>query len=299
MGCTFAPEPPRIRYARQEKGQGVAVNTSADQRAYRLTSIDMLRGLVIVIMAIDHTRDFFHSGAAIDPMGDPNVGAAAGADALDHALLRAGIRVPLRHQRRTHGGAQVTAGSVRIPADARPVADLRRVLRDLHGHRRSRPAASSSSAVKHAGLHAGDLVHRRQHGVAGVRAIPGRKACLALGAHHRAGSQRARWALARVAEHRGYHPAAVGVAAHLHVQGGRAVPLPDAVSAAALARRDAAGVRRLGVCSSARPRRAIVRCCGGASRSPRCSWCCASSTATASPTTGRRRPTPPARSSTS
>jgi uncharacterized membrane protein len=44
-----------------------------DQRAYRLSSIDMLRGLVIVIMAIDHTRDFFHSGAAIDPMGDPNV----------------------------------------------------------------------------------------------------------------------------------------------------------------------------------------------------------------------------------
>jgi uncharacterized membrane protein len=49
------------------------LNTAADQRAYRLTSIDMLRGLVIIIMAIDHTRDFFHSGAAIDPMGDPNV----------------------------------------------------------------------------------------------------------------------------------------------------------------------------------------------------------------------------------
>jgi uncharacterized membrane protein len=49
------------------------VNSVNDQRAYRLGSIDMLRGLVIVIMAIDHTRDFFHSGADIDPMGDPNV----------------------------------------------------------------------------------------------------------------------------------------------------------------------------------------------------------------------------------
>jgi uncharacterized membrane protein len=49
------------------------MNIPASQRAYRLTSIDMLRGLVIVIMAIDHTRDFFYAGAAIDPMSDPNV----------------------------------------------------------------------------------------------------------------------------------------------------------------------------------------------------------------------------------
>jgi uncharacterized membrane protein len=50
------------------------VNTSADQRGYRLSSIDMLRGLVIVIMALDHTRDFFSISMSIDPMGDPNVG---------------------------------------------------------------------------------------------------------------------------------------------------------------------------------------------------------------------------------
>jgi uncharacterized membrane protein len=42
-----------------------------DQRAYRLSSIDMLRGLVIIIMAIDHTRDFFSQSMTIDPMGDP------------------------------------------------------------------------------------------------------------------------------------------------------------------------------------------------------------------------------------
>jgi uncharacterized membrane protein len=45
-----------------------------DQRAYRLTSIDMLRGLVIVIMALDHTRDFFSMSMSIDPMADPNAG---------------------------------------------------------------------------------------------------------------------------------------------------------------------------------------------------------------------------------
>jgi uncharacterized membrane protein len=46
-----------------------------DQRAYRLTSIDMLRGLAIVIMALDHVRDYL-GGSMQDPMQDPNVSLA-------------------------------------------------------------------------------------------------------------------------------------------------------------------------------------------------------------------------------
>jgi uncharacterized membrane protein len=42
-------------------------------RAYRLSSIDMLRGLVVVIMAIEHVRDFFLVAAGQDPMQDPNI----------------------------------------------------------------------------------------------------------------------------------------------------------------------------------------------------------------------------------
>jgi len=46
---------------------------SIDQRAYRLSSIDMVRGLAIVIMAIDHVRDFVMIGAVGDPTANPHI----------------------------------------------------------------------------------------------------------------------------------------------------------------------------------------------------------------------------------
>lgn len=49
---------------------------TADTRGYRLSSIDMLRGLAIVIMAIDHVRDYFMVGGEQDPMANPDIGAA-------------------------------------------------------------------------------------------------------------------------------------------------------------------------------------------------------------------------------
>ena len=39
------------------------MESEPDRRAYRLTSIDMVRGLVVLVMALDHVRDFFHYGA--------------------------------------------------------------------------------------------------------------------------------------------------------------------------------------------------------------------------------------------
>ena len=45
----------------------------SDKRAYRFSEIDMIRGLVIVIMAIDHVRDNFFVGALQDPTTDPTI----------------------------------------------------------------------------------------------------------------------------------------------------------------------------------------------------------------------------------
>lgn len=45
-------------------------------RGYRLSSIDMLRGLAIVVMAIDHVRDYVMLSAEQDPTANASVGAA-------------------------------------------------------------------------------------------------------------------------------------------------------------------------------------------------------------------------------
>ena len=53
-----------------------SAETIAGARGYRLTSIDALRGLVMVIMALDHVRDYVMVAAEQDPMANPNIGAA-------------------------------------------------------------------------------------------------------------------------------------------------------------------------------------------------------------------------------
>jgi uncharacterized membrane protein len=53
-----------------------ATSPAADQRGYRLTSIDMLRGIVIVVMVLDHVRDYFLADLNPNFMDDPQVSPA-------------------------------------------------------------------------------------------------------------------------------------------------------------------------------------------------------------------------------
>lgn len=50
-----------------------AVVNSGDARSYRMTNIDMMRGLVIVVMAIDHVRDYFYYAGTSLFLDDPAI----------------------------------------------------------------------------------------------------------------------------------------------------------------------------------------------------------------------------------
>src|ERR1043166_8372196 len=52
-----------------ERATGGPLDPGAVQKRRRIDSVDLLRGIVMVIMMLDHTRDYIHSGALLfDPL---------------------------------------------------------------------------------------------------------------------------------------------------------------------------------------------------------------------------------------
>ena len=86
----------------------------------RLRSLDIVRGLIMVLMAIDHVRVF--SGV---PAGGPTFGRLL--YPLGHALLRAWIRVLCRHRRvSARSTARQYQPRCRVPRGARTLAGVAR-----------------------------------------------------------------------------------------------------------------------------------------------------------------------------
>ena len=89
----------------------------------RLTALDALRGLIMMIMALDHTRDFIHVRRhELLARGSDAHDADHLSHPLGHAHLRAGLHV---QRRRWRISALATSGTTRrravlVSVDARP-----------------------------------------------------------------------------------------------------------------------------------------------------------------------------------
>ena len=100
-------------------------NSRAEARSQRgrLESIDVVRGVIMIIMALDHTRDFF----GIPGQNPTNLATASAALFLTRwvTYFCAPVFFLLDGHRRLPLGAEEVSGrAVPIPSDARALADL-------------------------------------------------------------------------------------------------------------------------------------------------------------------------------
>ncbi len=64
----------------------------------RVDTIDFTRGLVMIIMALDHVRDLMHTTSLISKSSGLNTTTTGiFSDTLDHASLRTNFRFPIRN----------------------------------------------------------------------------------------------------------------------------------------------------------------------------------------------------------
>jgi len=85
----------------------------SDQRAYRMTSIDIVRGLVIVIMALDHVRDHMMIASVQDPTADPSTGPLL-LPRVGSPIFAPDVCVPCGGKCGSHGTPQELGGAARF-----------------------------------------------------------------------------------------------------------------------------------------------------------------------------------------
>src|SRR5579871_6749736 len=96
-------------------------------RKDRNKSVDALRGLVMIIMALDHTRDFFHIGAmSFSPGRSHPHDHRSVLHALDHPHLRPGLLLHDRYRRLLLAQPRSLREPDAFPRQARPLVDIPR-----------------------------------------------------------------------------------------------------------------------------------------------------------------------------
>ncbi len=147
MTAVLSPDTPSGAY-RVQRARPDSPSTASTPTRQRLDHVDLLRGLVMVIMVLDHVRGLLHRGP-VRPHPDRR---GPVRHPLDHPLLRADLRLPGRRQclDRRHQAHPRRASP--IPPEPRSLAHPRRAH---HHHVRLVLHDSNSSGCRGAG-HLGD-----------------------------------------------------------------------------------------------------------------------------------------------